>query len=190
MIKNFKLFLLFFPFFGIAQVVHPNEIRKNIYDIIVNEIKNNRKDYTYKVIQLDETINKFDNIEFTTLGIEFSQPIYSNDKSYCSQFVGIECVDKIAIDKFTLQKVYKEHKDKDYQDYYGIYAPIDSWYGVVTSVLRKALENKYSAQVEVIIPLKNVYFKDGKEVTENYFYQFKLDENLKIINYQKIKFSL
>ena len=190
MMKILKLVLLFFPFFGFAQVIHPNEIRKNIYDFIIEDINKTKKDYPIKVIYLDSEINKFNNIELTTFGIDFIKPIYERDETYCNLFSGVECVEKLAIDNYTVQKVLVNHKDQDYQDFYGIYAPLDSWYNVVSGVIKSAFQNEKVTSADVTIPVKNVYLKNGNQIIETSFYQFKLDKNFKIINNQKIKFSL
>jgi len=188
--KILKVVLLFIPFLGIAQVTHPTEIRKNIYDFILKDIQNAKKEYPIKVIYLDSEINKFNNLELTTMGIDFIKPIYERDQSFCQAFYAVECVEKVEIDQYTVQKVLVKHQDQEHQDFYGIYAPLDSWFSVVSNAIKSAFQNEKVTATEVIIPVKNVYLKNGQQIIENYFYQFKLDQNFKIINNQKIKFSL
>ncbi|RLZ12215.1 hypothetical protein [Faecalibacter macacae] len=171
-----------------AQEIHPNNVRKAVYDSILNDISNNRKIYTIKEIYVDATVNKFDDIEMTSYGVKLSDPEYVNDEEFCKILNNTKCVDKLKIDQFTLSKIYQEHKDEKYTDFYGIYAPLDHWYTVIHHTFQYLLQNDKPQFSSVTIPVKNVYFKNGDVITNHYFYHFDLDKDFKIISFKRINF--
>jgi hypothetical protein len=170
-----------------SQSKHPDEIRKEVYESILLDINNTKKDYPDKLIYLDNTINKFDYVDLLSVDLVLSDPKYFNNKHFCNQLFNVKCVDKIEIDQYKLVKVFKEHKDLDYPDFYGIYAPTDHWYQLVYQILNNNLKNDSKIEAEVVIPVRNIYFKKGVPVDDLYIYKYSIDENFKIINKGKLK---
>lgn len=188
-LKN-VLVLLFLLLLNVlnAQEIHPNFVRKAIYDSIIKDINSNKKSYIIKEIYVDATVNKFDDIEMNTYGVQLSDPEYINDDEFCKVLTNVKCVKKIEIDQFSLNKIYQEHNDKEHMDFYGVYAPLDHWYNVIHNTFQYYLQQEKPQYSSVIIPVKNVFFKDAKVITDYFFYQFNLDKDFKITSFQKIKF--
>lgn len=181
------LFILSFTILQ-GQEIHPNHVRKAVYDIIINDIKEQRKSYNLKEIYIDATVNKFDEVEMTTYGVKLSDPEYINDQEFCKVLNFGKCVDKILIDQFSLSKVYKEHKDQNYVDFYGIYAPLDHWYNVIHNTFQYLLLKDKPQFSTVTIPVKNVFYEDGIEMTRYYFYNFTINKDFKIDSFKMINF--
>lgn len=188
--KKGVLGLVFIILFSVldAQDVHPNKVRKAVYDVILNDVLNLKKSYINKEIYIDATVNKFDDVLMNSYGVQLSDPEYVNDEEFCKILQQSKCVEKLAIDQFTLSKVYQNHKDENYVDFYGIYAPLDHWYSVIHNTFQYLLQNDKPNASTIIIPVKNVYFKNGEIMTNHFFYQFNLDNEFKIKSYQKINF--
>lgn len=179
---------LFFPLFITAQDVHPNTIRTQIYKAIIDDLNTINKHLPLKQIDVDVTINTFENIDFNSVGIDLINPHYANDKSFCNFIAVSKCVNKIEIDKFSLSKILVNHKDEEYVNYFGIYAPLDHWYELVNHSLKIALLKEKPLKTSVIIPVKNVYFNKGEVVNRTFFYEIILDQDFKITSKKKINF--
>ena len=187
---KFYQFIVLIFFFGTLQaqthseIRHPNEIRKEIYSFILKDIKSKNKQLPIKHILLDHTINKYNNISANTFGIVLEDEELSIDSSICSNFDNVKCVDPLAINAYSLNKIYQVHKDEDYADFYGIYAPVDKWYKMIYSIAKNTLELEKSNNFEINIPVRNVYFKNGNIVEHLIMYQFSYNGNLSLVTYK------
>jgi len=179
-------FILVFGFAN-AQEIHPNEIRKNIYSLIIKDLKSKNEKLSIKKIVIDQTINKYKDISIDTFGIKLEGEEAHIDTTICSNFENIECVNPIEINRFTLNKIYQKHFDGDYVDFYGIYAPIDKWYNLIYALAKNTLENDKSNGISVHIPVRNVYFEKGIQINQLFIYQFDLNINFEIISYKSVK---
>lgn len=185
--KILNILFLFCSIHLFSQFSNTNDLRKEIYELILVDINKNKPNYPIKQIYIDGTVNKFKNIDLLSFDILFSDPEYVNDKEFCQLFFNVSCVEKFEIDSYKLSKVYNEHKDEDYPDFYGIYAPTDHWFQLVNQIVSNSLEKGAKTKAEIIIPVKNTYFKNGKVSSETLIYKFLIDENFKIIKSQWIK---
>lgn len=181
--------ITFIFIFGIvnAQEKSPNQIRKEIYSLIIKDLKAKNDNLPLKKIVIDHTISKYKNITFDTFGIKLEEEETSQDSSICKNFDNIACVDPIEINRFTLNKIYQNHNDSDYVDFYGIYSPVDKWYNLIFALAKNSFENEKSKGFNIHIPVRNVYYKNGKQMNQLYVYQFDLDQNFEIISYKNVK---
>ncbi len=170
-----------------AQIIHPDELRRAIYESIQTDIQQKNPQNLNKQIYLDNTIGKVEYVDLLNVDLVLSEPKYQNDKNFCQQMFNVNCVDKYQIDHYKLAKIYNEHKDTDYPDFYGIYAPIDHWYQLVYQILNNNLKKEDKVKAEIVIPVKNTYFKDGVICTNLYFYKYIINENFEIIKKENIK---
>ena len=180
------LFLLFSSFI-FAQSVSTNEVKKNIYQLIINDINKTNSTYPIKLIYLDATMNKFNSIDLFSFDINLTEPDYKKDETICKMFSNVTCTEKFQIDNFKLTKVYNEHKDTDYPDFYGIYAPLDHWYQYVYQMVYNNL-SKDKIGAEEIIPVKHMFYRNGIVINETLFYKFLINENGEIIQSNLIKY--
>ena len=188
-----RIFLLVFFIFMQNQLLnaqdfHPNEIRNQIYDAIIKDIKQENVAYLNKQIWIDPTISVFSNVDLASDGIHLSGPIKRFDTDFCQFVPEVKCVDRIEIDEFKLVKIYQKHVDKENTDFYGIYPPLDDWRSVVLLSMELTLLNDKPQPKEVIIPMKHMYFKQEEVMTTHTFYRFTIDNQYKILKMDKIKF--
>lgn len=172
----------------LGQNFHPNNVRKAVYDTILSDIKTINPMYFKKRIVVDATVGKFDDVVMTTFGVKLADPEYKSDLEFCKILPETSCVEKLEIDQFKHEKVLQNHDDNAYDDFYGIYAPIDHWFEVIQHTFEALLMNEKPKKTTVIIPMKNVYLKNGENIETNYFYKITLDNQFKIIQFQRIKF--
>lgn len=171
-----------------AQSFHPNELRKQIYEMIVEEIKKTNPTYLKKIIWVDPSISVFSSVDLAANGIQLSSPINRFDTDFCSYIPFANCVDKEEINQFKLIKIFNQHIDRENTDFYGIYPPLDNWRNVVLQALEISVLKDSPMDKEVIIPLKHVYFVQEKVITEHIFYRFIIDNQFKIKQFDNIKF--
>ena len=186
-IINFILFLITISFTN-AQTRHPNDIRNEVYSLIIKDVKSKNKNLPLKYILIDHSINKYNNISMDSYGIQLEDEELSKDSQLCTNFENVKCVEPLEINKYSLNKIYQNHIDSEYPDFYGIYTPIDKWYSLIYAVAKNTLETEKSEGFTVNIPVKNVYFKEEELVNQILFYQFNYDGNLNLLNYNQIKF--
>lgn len=173
--------------FLFAQNREINDVKNNIYQLILNDVNKTNLAYPNKLVYLDNTMNKFNTIDLFSFDINLNEPEYKKDEAVCKIFNNVVCTDKILIDNFKLTKIYNEHYDTDYPDFYGIYAPLDHWYQYVYQTVNNNL-SKDKIGVEEIIPVKHVFYRNGIVIIETLFYKFLINENGEIIQSNLIKY--
>jgi len=183
---NFLFFTCFISSFG--QTSDTIDIKYEIYKRIITDIHEKNIDYKNKKLYLDDKIGKFNHVDFFNLNIVLTNPDYVRDKKICEFLNNVECVDQYQIDNYRLFKVFNNHVDVEYPDFYGIYAPLDSWFQLIYQVTFNNFEKNKKISSEVIIPVKNVFFKGEEIINKTYFYKFKIDEQFKISDYELINF--
>lgn len=168
-----------------AQTVNPNLVRSQVYDQLYALIE---KDFSHakKHIVLDPTINKFDKADFTDFRIELQGARYDYDEVFCGINPQLNCVKKLEIDKYSIDFVYQVHKDSNYGDFFGIYAPIDSWYQLIYQSFLKQATKESTSVFQMLFPVRHVFVQNQKQIEEILFYQVVLNEEFKIIKTLKI----
>ncbi|WP_313373913.1 hypothetical protein [Chishuiella sp.] len=178
-------FLLFSSFLIKAQEIDPNQVRLNIYKIIIDDIKQNNIGTINKDIAIDPMINKFENFEINEFGIILDMVKYDEDLDFCKQANFYRCTTKLEIDKYKLVNVYKDDENEIFPDFYGIYSPIDSWYNLIYYAAVKHFEKESHFKFNVTIPVKNVSMIKGDSKVNISFYTFTLDDNFSVIKFDK-----
>ncbi len=168
-----------------AQQVNPYLVRGEIYNSLVEAIASDFKTANTKIV-IDATINKFDKVDFTDFEIILDQPRYETDVVFCKANPQLNCVSKIEIDRYTIHYVYQTLKDLDYPHYFGIYAPLDTWYQLVYQAFIHQVKPQDKKPFVVTFPIRHVYSDNGKQKEHILFYQVNLDVNFKIIKILKI----
>ncbi|MGV0752206.1 hypothetical protein [Empedobacter brevis] len=169
-----------------AQNVNPNLVRTKIYDTIFQDINKQSLAFPNKRIVIDPSINKFDDFKMNEFGIKLDSVKYVQDLSFCSKISGYKCVSKFEIDTYTITNVYKNEEEALYPDFYGIYAPIDSWYNLIYYAAVNHFEKDKTFQFNVLIPVRNVQMKNRMMKEQMFFYNFLLDERFKILKFEKL----
>lgn len=185
--NSFKyLFIfLFCSVFLSAQQVNPYLVRSQIYNNLVDAIAKEFKT-AQAVIGIDPTINKFDKVDFTDFEIILDQPRYEADSVFCNANPQLNCVSKIEIDRYRIHYIYQVDKDEDYPHYFGIYAPLDTWYQLVYQAFIDQVKPQAKKPFTVTFPVRHVYSENGEQKEHILFYQVRLDEQFQIIKILKI----
>ncbi|MGV0979721.1 hypothetical protein [Empedobacter falsenii] len=185
-----RLFLLVFSLhivlFVDAQNVNPNQIRAKIYDTISQDIQKQSLEFPNKKIVVDPTINKFEDYKMDEFGLKLDSVKYVQDTSICSKLTTYKCVSKFEIDNYSISNVYKDEADALYPDFYGIYAPIDSWYNLIYYAAVNHFEKDRKFQFNILIPVRNVQMKNKTMKEKMFFYNVLFDEKFKILKFEKL----
>ena len=185
--KNIFLILLFNLLLSIhAQNVNPDLVRVKIYDTIVNDINKHRLASINKQIVIDPTINKFEDYKLNEFGVKLDSVKYDPNLKFCTKTSVYKCVTKFEIDQYKVVNVYKDQGNAIHPDFYGIYAPLDSWYNLIYYSMVKHFEKDKTFQFDVVIPVRNVWISEKEMKEQIYFYQFKFDERFKILKFEKL----
>lgn len=169
-----------------AQIVNPNQIRTKIYDTILQDIQKQNLAFPNKKIVIDPIINKFEDYKMDEFGLKLDSVKYDQDLSFCAKLSPYKCVTKFDIDQYTITNVYKNESDALYPDFYGIYAPIDSWYNLIYYAAINHFEKERKFQFSVLIPVRNVQMKNKMMQEKMFFYSFLFDERFKILKFEKL----
>ena len=169
-----------------AQVVSPDEIRVKIYDTILSDINKQHFPGVNHQIVIDPTINKFEDYKLNEFGVKLDSVKYDPNLKFCTKTSVYKCVTKFEIDQYKVVNVYKDQGNAIHPDFYGIYAPLDSWYNLIYYSMVKHFEKDKTFQFDVVIPVRNVWISEKEMKEQIYFYQFKFDERFKILKFEKL----
>lgn len=169
-----------------AQVVNPNIIRAKIYDTIMQDINKQNLNFPNKKIVIDPTINKFEDYRMDEFGIKLDSVKYEQDLSFCNKLSAYKCVTKFEIDNYSITNVYKNEKDAIFPDFYGIYAPLDSWYNLIHYAAVGHFEKNKTFKFSILLPVRNVQIKNKKMEEQVYFYKLLFDERFQILKFEKL----
>lgn len=169
-----------------AQIVNPNQIRTKVYDTILQDIQKQSLAFSNKKIVIDPTINKFEDYKMNEFGLKLDSVKYEQNLSFCNKLTAYKCVTKFEIDQYTITNVYKNESDALHPDFYGIYAPLDSWYNLIYYAAVSHFEKDKKFQFNVLIPVRNVQMKNKTMSERIFFYNFLFDEQFKILKFEKL----
>ncbi|WP_313581344.1 hypothetical protein [Chishuiella sp.] len=186
----FYISILFLSFLLKAQEIDPDQIRLNIYKVIVDDIKTNNNSKINKEILIDPMINKFENFEINEFGIKLDMVKYDDNLDFCEKTNFYKCAPKLDIDKYKLVDVYKNGQNEIFPDFYGIYSPIDSWYNLIYYSAVKHFEKDSHFKFYIVLPVKNIFMEKGTSKTKMSFYTFTLDDNFIILKFDKVTSDL
>ncbi|MFV0183480.1 hypothetical protein OBK25_01960 [Empedobacter falsenii] len=185
--RLFLFILTFNLFLSVdAQIINPDQIRTTIYDTILQDIQKQSLAFPNKIIVIDPTINKFQDLKMDEFGLQLDGAKYDQNLSFCTKLSPYKCVTKFEIDHYTITNVYKNESYALYPDFYGIYAPIDSWYNLVYYAAVAHFEKDRKFQFNVLIPVRNVQMKNKIMHDKMFFYNFLFDESFKILKFEKL----
>ena len=120
------------------------------------------------------------------VNIKLDSVKYDQNLKFCTKTSVYKCVTRFEIDQYKVVNVYKDQGNAIHPDFYGIYAPLDSWYNLIYYAAVNHFEKDRKFQFNVLIPIRNVQMKNKTMKEKIFFYNVLFDEQFKILKFEKL----